>query len=229
MKFIVIGLGTLGFSIAKILTNQGEDVIGVDMNLSRVEEYKNDISNTICMNVREYHALSSLPIKDVDAVIVAIGNDMSTSIEVVAYVKQLGAKKIFARSNSAVETAILKAIGIDRIMNPSEYAAEIYSFDVRSASIQGLYKIDKEFRLYEWLVPNVLNNQEIKNIDFLEQFHMQLIAVKRLTEETNLLGIKSSDYQVLSNLSPEMKLLTNDQLVLFGKEKDFAKMNKALY
>ena len=54
MKFIIIGLGTLGYSMARILTEQGEDVIGVDSNLSKVEQYKNDISSTICMNVKEY-------------------------------------------------------------------------------------------------------------------------------------------------------------------------------
>ena len=94
MKFIILGLGTLGYTMAKLLTEQGNDVIGVDSNLSRIEEYKNDISSTICMDIGEYHALSSLPIKDVDGVIITIANNISLAIEVVAYVKQLGAKRI---------------------------------------------------------------------------------------------------------------------------------------
>lgn len=229
MKLIIIGLGTLGYSMARILTEQGEEVIGVDENLSKVEEYKNDISSTICMNVREYHALSSLPIRDVDAVIVAISNDISTSVEVVAYVKQLGAKKIYARSNSKVETAILQAIGIDKIMNPSEYAAEIYAFDIcANSGIDGMYPLDKSYRIYEVIVPEVLIGQSVGDIQFEENFKMKLITIKRRVLQKNIFGNQTFVYEVLGNVQIDSVFEKDDEMVLFGKEQDFAHMKKAL-
>ncbi|MEG1186357.1 MAG: TrkA family potassium uptake protein [Bacteroidales bacterium] len=229
MKFIIIGLGTLGYSMARILTEQGEDVIGIDSNLSKVEQYKNDISSTICMNVKEYHPLSSLPIKDVDAVIVAIGNDMSTSIEVVAYLKQLGAKKIYARSNSPVETAILQAIGIDKIMNPSEYASEIYVFDIRATSgIEGMYQLDNTYRIYEVIIPSIFIGQEINAVNFEENFKMKLVTIKRKTQYKNIFGKEVSGYQIIPDILPDMVFQEEDELVLFGTAKNFAQMKKTL-
>ena len=47
MKYLVIGLGNLGRAIAKDLTRVGNEVIGVDMDLHRVDMLKNDIVRAI--------------------------------------------------------------------------------------------------------------------------------------------------------------------------------------
>ena len=47
MKYLVIGLGNLGRAIAKDLTRVGNEVIGVDMDLHRVDMLKNDIAGAI--------------------------------------------------------------------------------------------------------------------------------------------------------------------------------------
>ena len=44
MKFLVIGLGNLGRAIAENLTRIGDEVIGVDLNLHKVEAVKQTIS-----------------------------------------------------------------------------------------------------------------------------------------------------------------------------------------
>lgn len=228
MKFIIIGLGTLGYTMARLLTEQGHDVIGVDSNLSRVEEYKNDISNTICMDISEYHALSSLPVKDMDGVIVAVGDSESLGIEVVAYVKQLGAKKIFARSNSNVQTAILNAIGITRIMNPSEYAAEMYALEVSGGDIQGLYSIDRDHRIYILSIPAVLVNHTVEEIGFEHNFHMRLVAIKRKTTVKNFFGKDVVVFTVLETWDDHTVLEMDDEVVLFGSDTNFSKMKKTI-
>ncbi|MDO5570531.1 MAG: TrkA family potassium uptake protein [Bacteroidales bacterium] len=228
MKFIIIGLGNLGYTMAKLLTEQGDEVIGVDSNLSRVEEYKNDMSSTICMDVSEFHALSSLPIKEVDVVIVAIGDVLSTSIEAVAYVKQLGAKRIFARTNSRVETAILEAIGIDCIMKPSEFAAEMYSFDVSSSKIEALFPVDDSYRIYEFKAPKVFLGNNIESLKLEDNFKMKLVSVLRPTFQLNMFGNKNNVLKVISDISPQTIINEGDVLVVFGRKEDFAKMKKLI-
>jgi trk system potassium uptake protein TrkA len=41
MKFIIIGLGYFGSTLAKSLTTQGHEVIGIDNRWPRIEELKN--------------------------------------------------------------------------------------------------------------------------------------------------------------------------------------------
>ena len=59
MKFIVIGLGQFGSSLAIRLAQYGHEVIGVDKNMRKVEEIKDKISYSICLDSKEPSTLES--------------------------------------------------------------------------------------------------------------------------------------------------------------------------
>ena len=68
MKYLVIGLGNLGRAIAKDLTRVGNEVIGVDMDLHRVDMLKNDIAGAVALDSTDKEALSTLPLSEMDAI-----------------------------------------------------------------------------------------------------------------------------------------------------------------
>lgn len=80
MKYIVLGLGHFGRSLGVHLTELGHEVIGADRNLSIVEQLKDKITHTVCLDTTDREAVSSLPLKDAHAVIVAIGEDEGASL-----------------------------------------------------------------------------------------------------------------------------------------------------
>ena len=56
MKYIIVGLGNFGSSLATKLTSQGHEVIGIDIDMDKVERYKESISHTICIHWRRPRA-----------------------------------------------------------------------------------------------------------------------------------------------------------------------------
>ena len=62
MKYIIIGLGNFGSVLATRLTQMGHEVIGVDDHLARVNELRESLSSTICMNASDTDALRTLPL-----------------------------------------------------------------------------------------------------------------------------------------------------------------------
>ena len=80
MKYIIFGLGSFGKSLAIRLTELGHETIGVDSNMQKVEQLKERITHTVCMDCTDRNAVSSLPLKDADSVIVAIGEDEGASL-----------------------------------------------------------------------------------------------------------------------------------------------------
>lgn len=66
MKYIVVGLGNFGASLAEKLTAQGNEVIGIDTRMANVDLYKERISHTICMDATDEFTVSGLPLKDTD-------------------------------------------------------------------------------------------------------------------------------------------------------------------
>ena len=80
MKYIIVGLGSFGASLAEKLTAQGNEVIGIDSKMSKVDLLKEKISHTICLDATDETIVSGLPLKDTDMVIVTIGEDKGAKL-----------------------------------------------------------------------------------------------------------------------------------------------------
>lgn len=123
MKYIVIGLGNYGGVLAEELSAMGHEVIGVDSNVHHVELVKDKIVTAYIMDSTDEHAISSLPLKDIDCVIVAIGEDLGASVRTVALLKKKGTRHIMARALDDVHKMILDAFGLEHILTPEKDAA----------------------------------------------------------------------------------------------------------
>ncbi|MDP5141119.1 MAG: NAD-binding protein, partial [Spirosomaceae bacterium] len=75
MKYIIIGLGNFGSTLATRLTAIGHEVFGVDSRLEIAEQFKDRITHTISMDTSKPASMNSLPIRDADIIVVAIGED----------------------------------------------------------------------------------------------------------------------------------------------------------
>ena len=81
MKYIIIGLGNYGGVLAEELSVLGHEVIGVDTNEHRVDVLKDKIATSFIIDATDEQSLSVLPLKDVDVVIVAIGENFGGTAE----------------------------------------------------------------------------------------------------------------------------------------------------
>ncbi len=127
MRFLVIGLGNFGKTLAEELTDNGHEVMGVDISEYRAETVKNRISMVYILDAIESTTLATLPLDEVDCAIVAIGQSMDISLRVVAALKELRVKRIYARAIDSVHKSILTAMSVDKIFIPESYAARIFA------------------------------------------------------------------------------------------------------
>ena len=92
MKYIIVGLGSFGSSLSQKLTAQGNEVIGIDTSMDKIDFLKEKISHTICMDATDEFTVSGLPLADTDIVIVSIGEDQGANIMATAIFKNLQVK-----------------------------------------------------------------------------------------------------------------------------------------
>ena len=118
--FAVIGLGSFGEAVALELTNLNHDVIGIEKKKKNVENIADRISHAVIADATDEHVLDELNIKNCDAVVVAIGEDIEASILCVLHLKNLGIEKIFVKAKSKSHHMILSHLGITKIIHPEE-------------------------------------------------------------------------------------------------------------
>lgn len=215
MKYIVIGLGNFGAVLATRLTQMGHEVIGIDDHRSRVDELRDSLSSTILMDASDPDALKTLPLNQVDMVIVAIGENFAASIQVVALLRQMQFPQIVARALNELHRTILQALGVDRIIFPEQEAAEVMAQSFELSGFQSSYQIDRDHYVMRFALPAGLDGKTIADSG-IEQDGLQLLAIIRNNEERNSIGIKHYQKLALDPAPPETQLKAGDVIVVYG-------------
>ncbi|SPL69033.1 potassium channel family protein [Acinetobacter stercoris] len=119
-QFAVIGLGSFGATVALELMDLNHDVIGIDSIKKNVENISDRLTHAVIADATDEHVLDELNIKNCDAVVVAIGEDIEASILCVLHLKNLGIQKIMVKAKSQAHHMILSHLGITKIIHPEE-------------------------------------------------------------------------------------------------------------
>ena len=217
MKCIVFGLGNFGVALSQRLTKRGNEVLGVDSDISKINLYKDAITNTVALDVRNEQALQTLPLTEVDVVFVVFGKDFGTSLLVVALLKQLGVKRIVARSISPVHKVILQSMGITEVLNPEWEYADFFATKVELGTTVDSYVVDDDHLVIEWEVHTAFIGRKLVDANFEEEFWLKLVALKRFVPKAN-------KTLVLDNPAADLVFMEKDVLVLFGQPKNFRKL-----
>ena len=225
MKYIVIGLGSLGREIANNQTKIGNEVIGVDINMHRVENIKNNIAGAICLDSTDEDSLKLLPIKEVDAIFVTYGKNFGISVQTAALLKSLGAGRLIVRSISPIHETVIRSIGVAEIMTPEkDFSAMYVAQTILGDRCLQWDRITDTHHLFKIKTPGVLVNQSIETIDVEENFDIRLVAIERLTEVKNMLGMVQKQYMVIQRLTNDLVIEQEDILVIFGRIEGLKKL-----
>lgn len=224
MKFIIIGLGHFGADLAKSLTSIGHEVIGVDNSMARVEENKDKITTTICLDSTNPVSMSRLPINNTDAVIICIGDDQGHNIMTTALVKRMNAKRVISRSISSLHENVLEAMGVDEIIRPEAEAAVRWSLKLSSQNYLNLYEITKDYRIVELIVPKRLINKTIGEIGLNIKYNLLILTKLKWIEKKNLLGKPTKSLEAGNIVNADSVLNEGDIIVLYGNKNDIKRL-----
>ena len=227
MKFIVIGLGNFGSALAARLTALGHEVIGVDSNRSKVELFKDVITQTISLDSTNEQAMSTLPLKEVDYAVVAIGEDFGASVMTTALLKQASVKKLVSRAISPLHHKVLETLGVDYILSPEHDAASRFADSLLLAGVSNSYEVSDNYRVIEADLPDHYDGLTLSEVDFTNRFSLLVLTILRTVETKSIFGQIIKTKKSLGLPSTSQTLKKGDEVVLFGKLKDIEDLLQA--
>lgn len=222
MRYLIIGLGIYGENLARDLTAMGHEVIGADRNKSNIDAVKDYISTVYLIDSTEPSQLEVLPLRNVDLVIVAIGENFGASIKTVALLKKAGVKHIFARAIDTLHEAILESFEIDRIITPEQRAAADLSRELELGNAVTSLKVDADNVVLSVAAPDYFLGLSYKELErkLKDDYSITLIAATRPDERKNILGIKNDEPRVIDlSATPVPVVGQNDRLTIYGPSK----------
>ncbi len=224
MKIIIIGLGNFGMSAAIGLSNTNNEVIAVDMDPEKIMQIKDKVAHAVAFDAKKEAAYNSLPLKNTDLVIIAIGDRNGTAIMSTAIIKKLTKARIIARASSDIEDTILQAMGVDQIVHPEKDYAERFVKTINLGGSIDNFEVDEDYLVSEIEVPKDLVGLSILESQFRKEYDLNIITIVRKQGHKNILGKVEVKKEVLGMPNPSTILKIDDILVVFGKDTNIKKI-----
>lgn len=208
-QYAVIGLGRFGTSVARKLHEAGHEVLGIDTNEERVEDAELFVTHAVVADTTEEKALTSIGISNFDCVIVAIGNDMQSSILTVSLLKELGIKKVIAKALGKRHGQVLEKVGADWIIYPERDMGERVANQLLSPNMLNYIELSKEHSIEEIMIPSKMAEKSLRDLDIRAKYNVSVIAIVR-------------EGEIIISPSPDQIIHKGDLLVLIGNREDLA-------
>lgn len=220
MKFIVFGLGHFGGALSVELVELGHEVIGVDNRPEKVDQYKHKITHAITLNATSPEAVEQLPLKDVDAAIVAMGENEGATIMTTAVLKQLKVKRIICRVTTPLQRIVLEAMKIKEFVYPEASSAERLALKLDLPGVVDSFQITRLYRLLEVGIPSRYVGKTVEQLDLATRYRLVLVTILKQVENKNAFGTETSELKVIGIVPPATSFQTGDVLLLFGAPAD---------
>ena len=214
-EYVVIGLGRFGGSIVRELNALDMDVMAIDSNEERVNEYSDIATHAVVANTTDEAVMKSLGIRNFDHVIVAIGENIQSSTLTTLILKELGVKKVTAKAQNDYHAKILNKIGADTVVHPERDMGRRIAHNVASASVLDYLELADEHSIVEIKTSEKMAGQSIVELNARAQFGINIIAIKR-----------GSEFIVAPD--PDMNIEIGDILIIIGHDNDLDRFEKKI-
>ncbi|MDH4210047.1 MAG: TrkA family potassium uptake protein [candidate division WOR-3 bacterium] len=224
-QFAVIGLGAFGRKVAVTLAEKGADVIAIDKNRDSVESIKEQVSAAIVLDSTDEDAMKAAEIQDVDAAVVALGDNQEEAILITAILKKLGISRIYARAINQLYAHVLKSVGADTVIVIEEQMGEDLAKRLLSPEIYQHVVLTTGHSLVEIEAGPDFIGKSLRELDFRKNYGLNIIAIQRKVPKVNEDGKITHTVEVNDVPGPDDRIKKGDILVVVGADENLERMS----
>jgi len=191
--FLVIGLGRFGRAVAESLAEAGGEVVAVDTDMGLVDAVRDRVAVAAQVDALEADALRAVNPGDVDAAVVAIGEDFAAEVLTVAILKELGIETIVARANTDRERRILELAGASRVVSVEIEMGQRLARSLVATDVIDNVALGGETSVVFWTADDRVLNRTLDATEIETKWKLNLLGVRPAgTEKIEILP--SRDY-----------------------------------
>lgn len=214
-EFAVIGLGRFGGSVCRELSMEGMEVLAIDRDEDKVNEFKTIASHAVIADSTDEATLKELGIRNIDHVIIAIGDNIQASILTTVILTDLGIKKITVKAQNDYHERILNKIGADQVVHPERDMGRRIAHSIISNNILDYLELSDEYSIVEVKASKRMLGKSLIDLNIRAHYGCNVVAVKTGKE---------------INVSPtaDFMIEKEDILIVIGSDQDISRFEKKL-
>ncbi|HAY39085.1 MAG TPA: TrkA family potassium uptake protein [Desulfobacteraceae bacterium] len=179
-QFAIIGLGNFGYYLATHLYEKGHDVLAIDKDQNLVQKIKDHVTQAVVADATDSKIMDSLSIHEMDAVVVCIGTDLGASIHTTLILKDVGARRVYAKAITEPHGRILQKVGAQEILFPEKDLAISLAERLHNPSLLDYLPFLEGYSIIELKPKESFVGKELKELDLINKYGVQVIAIKKV-------------------------------------------------
>jgi trk system potassium uptake protein len=210
-RFIVIGLGNFGSSVAEMLHAQGHDVIAVDPSEDAVDRVAAHVTRAAVGDGRQLQTLERVGVRGADGGVVSTGDDITASILATMALRDLGVEDVYVKVISQDHARVMERIGVTETIFPERESAISLGTRMSGKALLNYVRLGPGFSIQEMAVPEEWNNKSLRELSLRPKYGISVIGIHDVLTDQ----IQSPDADAV--------LKDSDTLLVAGRDEDLAK------
>ena len=212
-RFVIVGLGNFGTSVAEALYRRRHDVICVDLNEQAVDRIASRVTRAAVGDGRQRETLERLGAKECDAGIISTGDDITASILATLALRDLGVREIYVKVISRDHARVMARMGVTETVFPEREAALNLGTRLSSTAVFNYVSLGAGFSMQEMALPDEWEGQSLRDLELRRRHKISVIAVHDVLRD-----------EMHVPPDPDALLKQSDTLLVAGKEEDLERI-----
>ncbi|MDI6813819.1 MAG: TrkA family potassium uptake protein [Desulfitobacteriaceae bacterium] len=212
-QYAVIGLGRFGASVALTLSKIGHDVLAIDKDEALIHALAEDVTHAVQADAREEENLKALGLRNFDAVVVAIGDDIEANILITLMLKEMGVKQVVAKAQSELHGKVLARVGADRVIFPEQDMGKRLAYNLEKGNVLDLIELAPDYSVMQMTPPTWCIAKTLKDLNLRAKHKVSIVVIKK---PEGMIAVPGAETVIESG----------DSLVLIGRNEDLTALQE---
>lgn len=178
-SYVVVGLGRFGSEVARQLYRCGCEVLAIDLKSELIQQIAPDVTHAAVGDSRDKEVLRMLGVGDFDCAVIAIGDDLATSVLVTMNMKELGVPYLVCKAHDDIHRRVLEKLGADRVVIPEQENAARLAKSLSSPNLLDYIELSEDYSIVELPAPKSWENKDLKELNVRAKLGVNILAVRR--------------------------------------------------
>ena len=214
-RFVVVGLGNFGSSVAEALHASGHEVVALDVNAAAVDRIAPNVTRAAVGDGKQIGTLERAGAKGADIGVVSTGDDITASILSTMALRDLGVREIYVKVVSGDHARVMEKMGVTETVFPERESGLRLATRVASRGLLNYVRLGPGFSMQEMAVPESWIGRTLRELALPRRYRIAVIAVHDVLRD-----------EMIPVPAPDAKLKDSDTLLIAGSDEDLVKATR---
>lgn len=176
-RFIVVGLGNFGASVAEALYSAGHDVAALDRDGDRVDHMARRVTRAAVGDGTDQRTLRKLGAEDADGAVISTGDDITASALTTLVLRDVGVHEIYVKVISPEHARLIDQIGVTETIFPERESGIRLGKRISSRMLLNYVELGSGFSVQEMAVPERWVGKTLRELQLPRRLRLSVVAV----------------------------------------------------